>query len=209
MEREHEADRSKVEQQVGQLEPDLPEHHEQQATAEPRIYVASLSDYNNGILHGTWIDAAQELEELSAEVARMLAQSQVPGAEEYAIHDYEGFGGVRLDEHETLRTVSRLANGIVEHGEALALLAAYASLDDLDFLEAAIRDSYLGMWESLDDFVSHVVDDMGIETYIEHAPASYRQYLTIDRDKLAGNLEMELTILEGSGGRVHVFDPNR
>ncbi|MDO7837100.1 antirestriction protein ArdA [Sphingobium sp. HBC34] len=27
---------------------------------QPRIYVACLAAYNNGILHGTWIDAAQE-----------------------------------------------------------------------------------------------------------------------------------------------------
>ena len=26
---------------------------------EPRIYVACLAAYNNGILHGAWIDAAQ------------------------------------------------------------------------------------------------------------------------------------------------------
>ena len=27
---------------------------------EPRIYVACLAAYNNGHLHGAWIDAAQE-----------------------------------------------------------------------------------------------------------------------------------------------------
>ena len=35
-----------------------PEHQAPQI--EPKIYVASLSDYNNGHLHGRWINAAQE-----------------------------------------------------------------------------------------------------------------------------------------------------
>ena len=42
-----------------------------------RIYVASLSDYNAGILHGTWIDFAQltDLDDLRAAIAAMLATS--------------------------------------------------------------------------------------------------------------------------------------
>jgi hypothetical protein len=30
----------------------------------PRIYVASLSDYNNGVLHGRWIDASSDPEDM-------------------------------------------------------------------------------------------------------------------------------------------------
>ena len=42
-----------------------------------RIYVASLSDYNAGILHGTWIDFDQltDLDDLRAAIATMLATS--------------------------------------------------------------------------------------------------------------------------------------
>ena len=39
---------------------------------QPRIYVASLSDYNAGILHGVWLDAAQEPDELQAHIDLML-----------------------------------------------------------------------------------------------------------------------------------------
>ncbi|MDR0779720.1 MAG: antirestriction protein ArdA, partial [Pseudomonadales bacterium] len=62
---------------------------------EPRIYVACLAAYNNGILHGAWLDAAQEPEALQNEVRDMLAASPIAGAEEWAIHDYEGFGEIR------------------------------------------------------------------------------------------------------------------
>ena len=53
-----------------------------------RIYVADLAAYNAGYLHGVWIDASQDLEDIQAQVDTMLAASPVKGAEEYAIHDF-------------------------------------------------------------------------------------------------------------------------
>ena len=55
--------------------------------APPRIYVASLADYNEGRLHGAWLDVRGELRELDEGVRAMLAASKVPGAEEWAIHE--------------------------------------------------------------------------------------------------------------------------
>ena len=55
----------------------------------PRIYVACLAAYNNGYLHGDWIDADQDVDEIRDEIATMLARSPIEHAEEYAIHDYE------------------------------------------------------------------------------------------------------------------------
>ena len=51
------------------------ESHEAQREERPRIYVASLSDYNEGILHGAWIDADQELGALYEAVDAMLDSS--------------------------------------------------------------------------------------------------------------------------------------
>jgi len=44
----------------------------------PRIYVACLASYNNGVLHGAWIDAVQDADALQAEVATMLRASPYP-----------------------------------------------------------------------------------------------------------------------------------
>jgi antirestriction protein len=60
--------------------------------------VASLSDYNAGRLHGVWLDANREPEELQASINMMLAASDEDVAEEFAIHDYEEWGPVHLDE---------------------------------------------------------------------------------------------------------------
>ena len=50
------------------------EEHEQLRLDRPRIYVASLSDYNAGILHGDWINATDEPDELQAVVNEMLRE---------------------------------------------------------------------------------------------------------------------------------------
>ena len=47
----------------------------------PRIYVASLSDYNAGVLHGVWLDATQDEEELQAGITAMLDASRESVAE--------------------------------------------------------------------------------------------------------------------------------
>ncbi|WP_339798097.1 antirestriction protein ArdA, partial [uncultured Hyphomonas sp.] len=54
-------------------------------TDHPRIYVACLAAYNNGRLHGAWIDATTP-EEIRAAVRAMLAASPEPDAEEWVIH---------------------------------------------------------------------------------------------------------------------------
>ncbi|MFI8736653.1 antirestriction protein ArdA [Ectopseudomonas toyotomiensis] len=64
-----------------------------------RIYVADLAAYNAGHLHGVWINATLELDDIRAQVDVMLAASPVEGAEEYAIHDFEGFDGYSLGEY--------------------------------------------------------------------------------------------------------------
>jgi antirestriction protein len=73
-----------------------------------RLYVASLSDYNAGILHGEWIDVTDEgamREGISAMLASSpTAKQEGLPAEEWAIHDYEGFGELRLSEYEGTRT---------------------------------------------------------------------------------------------------------
>ncbi len=60
---------------------------------EIRIYVADLAAYNNGKLHGVWINACDDLEVIQKQINEMLESSPERFAEEYAIHDYEGFGG--------------------------------------------------------------------------------------------------------------------
>ncbi len=54
----------------------------------PKIYVDCLSAYNAGTLHGSWIDANQDAEDIHEEIQEMLSESPEPVAEEWAIHDF-------------------------------------------------------------------------------------------------------------------------
>lgn len=48
-------------------------------STEPRIYVACLASYNNGVLHGRWIDLdGLDYDDLSNEIAAMLRESPYP-----------------------------------------------------------------------------------------------------------------------------------
>ncbi|MFF3416796.1 antirestriction protein ArdA [Streptomyces sp. NPDC002698] len=90
----------------------------------PSIYVASLADYVAGTLHGEWIDADQDADAIHEEVAAMLEKSPLflkygDAAEEWAIHDYEGFGGVSLSEYESIERVAEIAGLLREHPSAV------------------------------------------------------------------------------------------
>ena len=86
----------------------------------PRIYVASLSDYNHGSLHGDWLDADSEPDELDSAIQVILDKSPTGEAEEFAIFDFDGFGPWHLSEYEPISLVRAVARGIAEHGPAFA-----------------------------------------------------------------------------------------
>ena len=81
----------------------------------PRIYVACLAAYNEGILHGQWIDASSDESEMQEAVDAMLAASPIAGAEEWAIHDYEGFG--YMSEYEDLDHIAERVEVWEEFGQ--------------------------------------------------------------------------------------------
>jgi len=190
-----------------------PTHNDHEPSLErvsppsPRIYVASLADYNVGRLHGIWLDANRDHGELQADVRDMLADSPEPGAEEYAIHDYEGFGDARLAEYDSLELVSRIACGIAAHGPAFA---AWARIQEGD--EAALdrfEEAYLGHHESEQAYAEQLIDDLGYQQLLDASvPASLRPYARIDIDALARDMQLDgdLHFYPAEDGSVWVFD---
>jgi antirestriction protein len=188
------------------------EHEEETAQPErereerPRIYVASLADYNEGRLHGKWIDAAQKVDELKKSIDEMLNDSPSPGAEEWAIHDYEGFGLLHVHEFEALEDIAKVAAGIVAHGPAFAAWASRVGADSeaLDWFE----DYYLGDWESPKAFVEYMLDELGEVTEIARClPDHLGGYFTFDYNGYLDDLVSgdEVIVLERPGGGVYVF----
>jgi len=182
------------------------EQNEQVREDRPRIYMASLADYNAGILYGEWIDAAQEPEALHEAVADMLHRSPTPGAEEFAIHDFEHFGSYNVDEFDSLGWVSRVARGIAEHGLAFAAWADHVGDDD-DALNQ-FDDAYLGDWHSLRDYADELLDDLGYTRAIDDAiPEALQPYVELDVEAFARDLELggDITVVEHDRG-VWIFD---
>jgi antirestriction protein len=132
-------------------QPDQEEHpsHEARQRPSPAIYVASLADYNNGILHGAWIDAAREPGDIQADIDAMLASSREPNAEEWAIHDYEQFGRARVYEHDSVEQVSRIAKGIAEHGYAFSAWIDVFDGEPASFDVEGFHEAYLGHYDSV------------------------------------------------------------
>lgn len=167
-------------------------------TEQPRIYVACLAAYNNGILHGAWIEAAQEPWALYEATRTMLAASPVQGAEEWAIHDYEGFGAIRIAEYAGLDRVSELATFIAEHGEIGAALLDHCC-GDLGEAREAIADRYLGAHASLADYMQEVTEET---TTIPHGLRYYIDYAAMARD---AELNGDLFTVSTTFDVVHVF----
>ena len=123
-------------------------------TTDYRIYVASLTDYSNGILHGRWIDIT-DVDSVWDEINAMLAESPTAKetgcpAEEWAIHDYE-FGPVHLSEHESIEELVAMAEAAEEHGEAFLAWVSHEprhNRDPHDF-----ENSFQGEWTSLEEYV--------------------------------------------------------
>ena len=165
-----------------------------------RIYVASLSDYNAGILHGRWIDLdGKDTDDLQDEVNAILKDSPYSKqygevAEEWAIHDYE-LGGIRISEYTGLERLVKISEALEEHGEVLAIYVIVVG----DFVQAveSFEDAYLGEYDSFLDFATNLFDEL----YGDCVNERIRFY--IDYEAFSRDLEAEGYTYESG----HVFQP--
>lgn len=164
---------------------------------EIRIYVADLAAYNAGHLHGIWIDATLELDEIQARVSAMLEASPVKGAEEYAIHDFEGFDGYRISEHDSLENAHEIACFIEEHPDFGAALLAH--FNDLAQARKAAEDDYCGCYSSLAEYAQELTEQT---TNIPQHLAMYIDYRSMARDM---EYSGDVFTLEISFEQVHIF----
>jgi antirestriction protein len=173
-----------------------PKEEKMENKPEPRIYVACLAAYNNGILHGAWIDAHQEAWTIYDAIRAMLDTSPISDAEEWAIHDYEGFEGVTIAEYAGIASVAEIAAFIVEHGRLGAELLCYFS--DIEEAREAIEDRYAGEYSSLADFAEELTE--GSISISE----PLRFY--IDYDRMARDMAIsDIITFETGVEHVHVF----
>ena len=143
------------------------------------IYVACLESYNHGILYGKWIDAQQSEDEIMEEIMRLLSESPIPNAEEWAIHDYDGFGSYQVSEYGSIKTISDIANNIAKYGNLFTeVLTIYG---DIDATATVLEEHYHGEYDSELEFATQLFDEIyshEISDHIQH----YIDYDAFARD---------------------------
>ena len=165
-----------------------------------QIYIASLSDYNAGILHGEWIELeGLSVDDIQGRINEILSASPIAKkygepSEEWAIHDFE-LGGIQISEYEDLETIVSIVEALSEHGEAFAHY--YNDVDDLQTATSCFEDAYQGEYESMLGYATETFDEL----YAHDIPESLRRY--IDYDAFSRDLEADgYYIADG-----HVFRP--
>jgi len=128
----------------------------------------------------------------------MLANSPEPDAEEWAIHDYEGFEDAPISEWDSFERIENLADFITEH-EALGgkLLEHFGG--DLDDAKTAF-DNYWGEHTSLEEYARSLTEDVSAE--IPNHLANYIDYAAMGRDM---ELSGDIFTIEIAHDETHIF----
>jgi antirestriction protein len=164
---------------------------------EIRIYAADLAAYNAGHLHGVWIDATLDITDIQDAINAMLKQSPVTGAEEYAIHDYEGFEGYNLGEYAGIDTAHEVACFIEEFPDfGGALLNNFSNTNEA---RKAAEEDYCGCYTSLADYAQELTEQT------TEIPQNLTHY--IDYERMARDIEMngDIFTIETDCREVHIF----
>lgn len=163
---------------------------------EIRIYVACLASYNNGKLHGVWIDVLDDLDDIQDQINEMLKSSPEPDAEEHAIHDYEGFGSYSVSEYEDIGTLHEIACFIDDYPEIAGELLNHFG-GHIDDAKKAMEEHYSGCYTSLGDFAREIdISD------VSESLAYYIDYERMGRDwELSG----DIFTIETAHNEVHIF----
>ena len=173
-------------------------NQENAADADRWVYVASLSDYNAGRLHGVYIcdDVLNDIDDINEEIQAMLEASPEPGAEEYAIHETNGFGDA-IDEYTSLETVAEINQFLDEYPDfGQAILNDLVSGGDMDYARK-IAGEYCGTYDSFTEYAHEVAHD------IYEIPDNfyYVDYAAMGRD-----LKIEMNYADAPGGQIHIFN---
>jgi len=193
-----------------------------------KIYIACLASYNNGTMHGKWIDATSDVDEMQDEVIALLRSSkypnvmvecpacggvyrvgecstckgtgEVPSAEEFAIHSFDGVPN--LGEYCGLRAVADYVEFVEAH-DSFEADEIEAVLDDccgdLVLAQERLEDGYCGTFARFQDFADEYAEGY-ILPDVENEMA--RKYF--DYESFAHDLQTDMHTIDTPGG-VMVF----
>lgn len=129
-------------------------------TTTPQVWVGCLAAYNDGELHGDWVDAV-DADDLRESIEEILKTSPIPNAEEFHFCDFEGFGEAtsHLGRYSSVDEVCGAGALIEEHGDrAIAWMSEpYNFANPEGFDDASVQEI-----EDAKSFAMDFADEMGV-----------------------------------------------
>jgi len=195
-----------------------------------RFYAADLAAYNSGILHGIWVDATSDADEMQEQIAAMLRASPcpnvtvehpetnetVPSAEEWVVHDYDDAAKLisHMGETSDLKAIAEAAEAFEEisddyHETILPFLLDWVRdrVTEPHAWKAALDDAFAGEWNDPEDYAADLAEQCG---YLENLPDALQNYIdfrAMARDMALGG-EMDF-ICTSTGQHLQNYDNMR
>lgn len=170
-------------------------------TSTPRVYVGTYSKYNDGNLHGAWLD----LEDYSDADEFLTACRELHSDEsdpELMFQDFEGFPKAFYGE-------SCLADGLWDwitlDDEDRELLAIYTAEIDSDGTIDAAREAYCGKYDSPSDWAAEWLGECGD---LASVPAHLQNYIDFEAYARDCRLNGDVTFVERGYHECYVFSSN-
>lgn len=175
---------------------------------QPQVWIGALAAYNNGDLHGAWIDVTSDLAEVMDAVQEVLASSPVKGEEEWDVMDtsnvVKGFRGSVESAVLSVSICERLEGEGQSDPEGL--LEAYVdwqgsiTLTDARTAAAAVLDALIGKYDSLRDYA----DEVAAETLEQYGITDgHFAYQNFDWESHAHDIDQQGDVHYADG---YVFD---
>ncbi|WP_454287203.1 antirestriction protein ArdA [Rhizobium arsenicireducens] len=145
-----------------------------------RIYVRALGAYNNGILHGRWIDVSSDVDEMQDEIKEMLSESPIKGEEEWAVHDSESLPNF-FGEFPQLKDLAAFEE-LVEENPQYDRDVMVAIVEDFGSVANTDMDCVIGMYAEFSDYSNELADSLLDSHKTPDAIRSYFDYGAYERD---------------------------
>ncbi len=157
----------------------------------PRAYIACLAAYNNGYLHGEWVEL-DGTEDVPERIQNILKSSPIPEAEEWAIHDHEYCGS--LGEYAGLQALHDIEEAYTtcqkEHieWEPFVLFCEHTGESIHPAQCDRVNETFAGCYDNLTEWAENYIEETGL---LSDAPATLARYFNVE----AFARDMELTDL--------------
>jgi hypothetical protein len=162
--------------------------HEQEP--QPRVWIGTKKAYEEGYLHGNWMEADTSPLDFDIEVNSLINTSPVENDNEYVIGATDGLYDIHVPTDTGLETVRRLTHAIRQHGEPLVVWVKRGG--DIATALESFDGSFLGVFDDPFTISRHILREMGvidsINDAMERHPEQLRDYIYIDYKQLIEDL---------------------